>query len=109
MKRKLSRREELYGKKQNDDFGCLLMFLGGPLPFRLLSILFVSFVIILFQNFFPMMIANRTQKMFISVTIRGRERGCGLGIILIASRSLRDPTNQENETGCGRLGGKMER
>ena len=52
MSRKLSRREELYGKKQNDDFGCLLMFLGGPLPFRLLSILFVSFVIILFQNFF---------------------------------------------------------
>ena len=52
MMRKLSRREELYGKKQNDDFGCLLMFLGGPLPFRLISILFVSFVIILFQNFF---------------------------------------------------------
>ena len=52
MKRKLSRREELYGKKQNDDFGCLLMFLGGPLPFRLLSILLVSFVIILFQIIF---------------------------------------------------------
>ena len=52
MMRKLSRREELYGKKQNEEFGCLLMFLGGPLPFRLLSILFVSFIIILFQNFF---------------------------------------------------------
>ena len=109
MMRKLSRREELYGKKQNDDFGCLLMFLGGPLPFRLLSILFVSFVIILFQTFFPMMMASRTQKMFISMTISGRERGCGLGIIQMGKRSLRDPTNQENETGYGRLGGKMER
>ena len=52
MSRKLSKCGELYGKKQNEDFGCLLMFLGGPLPFRLLSILFVSVVIILFHGFF---------------------------------------------------------
>ena len=37
-----------------------------------------------FAIFFPMMIANRTQKMFISMNISGRERGCGLGIIQMA-------------------------
>jgi len=42
-------REAIYGKSDNDDWGCLLLFLGGPLPFRLISVGAVGFLVVLFQ------------------------------------------------------------
>lgn len=42
-------REGIYGKSGNDDWGCLLLFLGGPLPFRLISVGAVGFLVVLFQ------------------------------------------------------------
>ena len=49
-------------------FGCLLMFLGGPLPFRLLSILFVSFYDNPFFKIFFRMMSSLTQRMFIRLS-----------------------------------------
>jgi hypothetical protein len=43
-------REGIYGKSGNDDLGCLLMFLAGPLPFRLVAICLVGFFVIAFQK-----------------------------------------------------------
>ena len=46
-------REGIYGKSGNDDLGCLLMFLAGPLPFRLVGICVVGFFFIAFQKQCP--------------------------------------------------------
>lgn len=46
-------REGIYGKSGNDDLGCLLMFLVGPLPFRLVGICVVGFFFIAFQKQCP--------------------------------------------------------
>ena len=50
MKDKLSNREAIYGKKNSEDLGCLLMFLGGALPYRLLTVIVVSIGIMVFQK-----------------------------------------------------------
>ena len=46
-------REGIYGKSKNDDLGCMLMFLAGPLPFRLVGICVVGFFVIAFQKQCP--------------------------------------------------------
>ena len=50
MKDKLSNREAIYGQKNSEDLGCLLMFLGGALPYRLLTVIVVSIGIVVFQK-----------------------------------------------------------
>ena len=43
-------REGIYGKSGKEDLGCLLLFLGGPLPFRLITFCMVGFVLIAGQK-----------------------------------------------------------
>lgn len=43
-------REGIYGKSGNDDLGCLLMFLVGPLPFRLVGICVLGFFLLHFKS-----------------------------------------------------------
>jgi hypothetical protein len=46
-------REAIYGKSDNDDLGCFLLFLGGPLPFRLITLCVVGVFLIAFQKQCP--------------------------------------------------------